>query len=271
MVLAALSTACRPPPQDSVFFQEETLLLGHRGGCAVAPENTMAAFRQVAEQGMGFELDIRLCASGELVVLHDPTVDRTTTGTGRVADLTLTQIQALDAGIRFHPSFAGERIPTLTEVLDAFGGQVPIDIEVKTARATDRPALADALARVLEVRPLQRHVLVSSFDSPFLVAFQARTSAYPRSLILGRSSESGYTWYPKLWLRRFFFGQEAVPDVLKLDAALLTPRRVARLKGQGYRVFAWTVNTPEQARQLQELGVNGLISDQPQGIREALR
>ena len=94
------------------------LLCGHRGARAHAPENTMAGFALAAEMGADLiELDVRLTRDGALAVIHDATVNRTTNGTGRVADLTWDEVQALDAGIRFSAAFAGQRVPSLGEVL----------------------------------------------------------------------------------------------------------------------------------------------------------
>lgn len=92
--------------------------VAHRGLASAAPENTRAAFQSCLALRLGFELDVRRARSGELVVVHDETVNRTTDGEGRVADLSLSQLQALDAGRWFHPDFAGERIPTLEQVFD---------------------------------------------------------------------------------------------------------------------------------------------------------
>jgi glycerophosphoryl diester phosphodiesterase len=92
-------------------------LLGHRGALTYAPENTLAAFELCVRVGAGIELDLRQTLDGQLVVLHDDTVDRTTDGTGRVADLNLAQIRSMDAGSWFHPDFRGERVPTFEEVL----------------------------------------------------------------------------------------------------------------------------------------------------------
>ena len=108
------------------------LIMGHRGAMGHAPENTMASFRKAVELGVeAIELDVHLSSDGKLVVIHDETLDRTTDGQGPVVAKTLTELKALDAGSWYKPEFAGERIPTLEEVLDWARDRVPVVIEVK--------------------------------------------------------------------------------------------------------------------------------------------
>ena len=107
-------------------------IFGHRGVAARAPENTLAGLRLAFDEGAhGVEFDVRATHDDALVLLHDATVDRTTSGRGILRDLTLEQVRALDAGASFAPQFQGERIPTLDEVLDEFLGRIALDIEVK--------------------------------------------------------------------------------------------------------------------------------------------
>src|SRR4051794_15279621 len=107
-------------------------MLAHRGASAYAPENTFAAFdRAVALRTDGIETDVRASKDGALVLVHDERVDRTTDGEGRVHDLTLAELQLLDAGVPFNPRFAGERIPTVDALLDRHGGRLALCLEVK--------------------------------------------------------------------------------------------------------------------------------------------
>src|SRR3989449_9458057 len=110
------------------------LVIAHRGASAAAPENTLAAFRLAADLGAdGIELDVRGTADGQLVVLHDASVNRTTDGAGRVAALTLDQLRRVDAGKKFGPSFRGERIPLLSQVFEVVAGRLLVDVEIKAA------------------------------------------------------------------------------------------------------------------------------------------
>ncbi len=124
------------------------LLCAHRGARVHAPENTMAGFDLAAGQGADLiELDVRLTSDGALAIIHDSTVDRTTNGSGRVADLTWDELQALDAGIRFSEAFAGQRVPSLQEVLDWARGRVYLAVEVKVPA----PVPPEVLTRIAEV------------------------------------------------------------------------------------------------------------------------
>jgi glycerophosphoryl diester phosphodiesterase len=121
------------------------LLCGHRGARVHAPENTMAGFEMAATMGADLiELDVRLTSDGALAIIHDSMVDRTTNGSGRVADLTWNELQALDAGIRFGQAFAGQRVPNLQEVLAWARGRVYLAVEVKVPA----PVAPDVLTRI---------------------------------------------------------------------------------------------------------------------------
>ncbi len=109
-----------------------TWAIAHRGASDKYPENTLIAFERALElQAEAVECDVHLSADGEVVVIHDPTVDRTTDGRGEVAAMTLEELRRLDAGVRKHPRFAGQRIPTLSEVLEVVRGRAQVFIELK--------------------------------------------------------------------------------------------------------------------------------------------
>src|SRR4030042_5766395 len=108
-------------------------IFAHRGSSVHAPENTLAAFKLAIDQHAdGIELDTKLSADGQVVVMHDDTVDRTTNGTGRIKSLTLHELKRLDAGSKFDPSFHAERIPTLAEVFETVGGKIFINVALAT-------------------------------------------------------------------------------------------------------------------------------------------
>ena len=146
------------------------LVVGHRGSSGTAPENTIASFRQAIDAGADMiELDIRMTKDYHFVVIHDRTVDRTTTGHGAVSAKTLQEIRLLDAGGWFSPRFRGEQIPTLREVMDLLPEHVGLNIEVKTD-GDPRPgrALEESLVLILREGRMNGPCLVSSFDHPHL-------------------------------------------------------------------------------------------------------
>lgn len=143
-------------------------IVGHRGACECAPENTMASFREGLAQGADLiELDVQMSADGQLVVMHDQTLERTTNGRGLVIDTPLAEIQTLDAGSWFSPKFAGERVPTLEKVLSWIRGKAGLVIEIKNG-----PVFYEGIEQKI-VEALQRYnmldqVAIISYDHPCL-------------------------------------------------------------------------------------------------------
>lgn len=247
------------------------LLIAHRGGAGLAPENTMAAFESaVGEWAVDMvELDVRATADGECVVIHDPTVDRTTDGTGPVAQLTLAELRQLDAGYRFTPDdgrtfpFRGQgvRIPTFEEVLRALPG-LRITVEVKIGTA--QPGLFAAITRH---RAQDRVIAAGMYDAD-RTAFRS----YPGAL--SASSEQ---------LRRFFIAHRLYlasltrlpADVVQMceeweGRRLLTARLVRDLHRQGAHVHVWTVNDEADMERLLDWRVDGVMSDFPDRLARVL-
>ena len=140
-------------------------LVGHRGACDVAPENTLASFAQALADGADMvEMDLRLSADGAVVVFHDERLDRTTDGLGEVASLTLAELRRLDAGSWFAPRFAGERIPTLAEVFDWAQGRIALLLELKYPRYTFSPALGEAVAALVRQHRAEEHIAFISYN-----------------------------------------------------------------------------------------------------------
>lgn len=245
------------------------VVLAHRGYSARAPENTLAAFQKAVDLGVGFELDVTLCATGEVVVLHDDLVDRTTDGHGEVARLTLDELRALDAGAWFDPAFAGERIPTLDEVLERFGGRVLIDIELKPIG--HRAQLADAVATLLEQHGVAQAVVVTSFDPLLLEALKRRNAQIPRGQITATFEGSDTVrGLKRAALRYMWLNGRSAPSVIAVEQGRATLRFVRRQHRKGRKVWAWTVNDPARMRELARAGVDALLSDDPALALETL-
>lgn len=239
-------------------------ILGHRGASAYAPENTLAAFREAITLGAdGFELDVTLSADGEVVVIHDDTLNRTTTGSGRVDALPLAQLKRLDAGQWFSPVWAGERIPTLGEVFASFATVTPrpfINVELKRDQTPAR-GLAAAVVALVHAHQWQSHVLLSSFDLSNLQRLQALDAMLPLGAL--------YTWP---WQGRRL--HRALPT-LKVQAhhpqyRLLSAQEMQWFHAHGYQVNTWTVNEETALRRLITAGVDGLITDMPDVARRVL-
>lgn len=249
-------------------------VVAHRGGRVWAPENTLAAFRKSVELGAdGIELDIHRCKSGELIVIHDETVDRTTDGTGYIKDMTLAQIKQLSAGARWAPAsqlrkltngitysseFKNEKLPLLTEVFDLVKGRLVINIEIKNA-PIDYPGIEDDLIALLKKYPHPDKIMVSSFDHEVIHRFHEKAPQYHCAILSDciLSDVGGYAksvgadnWNPG-------FGD------FRGDAA-------KRAHDAGLKVNVWTVNSPEDWKSAIAMPVDGIITDDPQGLKKFL-
>jgi len=229
------------------------LLFAHRGVSSVAPENTRAAFALARGLGVpGVELDVHLCASGELVVTHDYSTKRVT-GTELEIEATPWEcLRDLDAGSWKGPAYKGEGFPLLADLLEEFGKDLYWDIEIKSRDTADR-GLEAALARLLANPRLAGRIAVSSFN-PFAVRrFKALSPDIPTAIIWCRAKDQ--PWY----LRRGQGRWIAHTDYLKPDKALV---KTTPLPG-GRERAAWTVDDPAEARRLLSLGCSGIISNRP--------
>lgn len=239
-------------------------VFGHRGLSSRFPENTLAAFDACVEAGVGIELDVGTSRDGHLVVLHDETLDRTTDGSGELAAHTLPELRGLDAGGWFGPSFAGERLPTLDEVLARCAGRVPLDVELKTD--PDPMPLARRLVGALRRYDAVERVFVTSFD-PFVLAAVAEVEpAILRGQVVGTFEGSRLPRWQRAALRRMWFNPVSRPDVIVAESALVTPAFVAACGRRGWPVLAWTVNDRPTADRLRAAGVVGLITDDPDAV-----
>ncbi len=265
MIPAGPSVTARNPLLDP----SRRLLVAHRGASADAPENTLEAFALAVEQGAdAFELDVHLSGDGVPVVIHDPTLARTTDRGGQVRVLPLAEIQAADAGAGFtgpggERRWAGRgvRVPALTEVLRAFPA-LPVLIEIKVAEAQE------AVATVLEREGATGRCVVASFRSRALRAFA-------RAPFLRGASRRDIL---ALYLRaRLGLGAGAaaclcyaVPDYWKDRLEIPTDGVVSAARAAGRPVHVWTVDDPDRAATLWARGVSGIITNRPGRIRQAM-
>lgn len=239
--------------------KQKPMVIAHRGGKVWAPENTMAAFKKSVALGVdGIELDIHKCKSGELVVIHDETINRTTDGTGLVKDFTYEQLQTYSAGRWFHRKFKSEKIPLLTDVLALVNGKAHIFIEVKNA-PIKYAGLDDDLIKLLKSYKHRHKITVISFDHEFLKQFHKKAPQYKIAFLdlaivsdIGKyaSSIGASAWNPG-------FGE------IRADA-------VDRAHKAGLKVNPWTVNGKKLWKRALSMGVDGIITDDPEGLTKVL-
>lgn len=237
---------------------DRPLVIGHRGASAHAPENTLAAIRLAMEQGAdGVEFDVKRCKTGEVVLMHDATVDRTTDGRGGVHELTLDQLQQLDAG-------SGERAPLLDEVVElttASPRPFLLNIEV-TNYTTPRDGLEQLVVDVVKRHACGERVLFSSFNPLSVKRLAWLAPDVPRGILYSKDMP--------IHLRRVWLAPFAPHEFRHPDHSYITPEYVQKLKEQGKRVNTWTVNDKADIARVAQAGVAGIIGDSPATMRDVL-
>jgi glycerophosphoryl diester phosphodiesterase len=240
----------------------QPIIFAHRGASAHAPENTLASFKLALTQGAdALELDARLSADGYVVICHDPTLHRTTNGTGEISKKTLAELRELDAGCSFSDKFAGEKIPLLEEVFETFGKKIFINIELKNYTAPYDQLVEKVCALVIK-HGLEDWVLFSSFLAHNLKKAFRILPKVPRGLL----AKDGWMG---AWARSFgfTFGEYAALHPHITDVSMQEIHRVHKLKR---RVHVWTVNKTEDIKRLNDWGVDGIYTDDPQSALQAL-
>ena len=235
------------------------LVIAHRGASGYAPENTLSAFRKALAMGATFiETDLQLSRDARFVAIHDSTVDRTTNGKGAVHELTLGELQRLDAGAWFGSEFAGERIPTLEEVLQfAKKHDVVFYLELKPGGSWGgEHALIGALR---EAREIARTVVIS-FDASILEAVRRIEPTVMTGLLFDGQIEDPLERAVEIGARQ---------AVVRGD--LVTPWMISQARKRDLQVVCWTVNHPAHMRLLMEAGVSGIMSDYPDRVLAAIK
>ena len=247
---------------NSIWFRNAPLVIAHRGASVYAPENTIAAFRQAAEFGAdAVELDAKLTSDGQVVVHHDRTLDRTTTGTGPLKARTLEELQHLDAGSHFSLSYAGERIPTLTEVFRAVADRLLINIELSNY-ASPFDLLPEIVVKLVQGFGLEKRVLLSSFNPIGLMKARKLAPEIPLGLLVAATE-------PR-W-QRAFFNLITPREAIHPSMALVSEGMIEGQHRKGCWVNVWTVNELEDIQRLVHLGVEGVITDVPDLAREVVQ
>jgi glycerophosphoryl diester phosphodiesterase len=215
------------------------IIFGHRGapGYPRKAENTIGSFTKALQAGAtGLEFDVRRCGDGQIIVIHDDTIDRTTNGRGRVAQLTYEELRRFDAG-------SGEPIPLLSTVLDQFGGKCLLNIELKDS------GIAADVKKLVSAKHLEQDVIVSSFDWPEL---QPLVPDIPVALLASK--------VPGLLAGAVEMGATAIhPRHDVVTRPLIDDAREINL-----RVHVWTVNDPSEFTRFRDLGVDGIFTDFPE-------
>ena len=261
------------------FENDRPLVIAHQGGEHLAPSNTIVAFQQAVDMGVDvLETDIHISKDGHLVAIHDPTVDRTTDGKGRVADMTLDELQQLDAGHYFvdlegNRSFQGQGvyIPTVEELFQQFG-HIRWEIEIKDDNPPERmKEIAEKLWLLIEKYKMEDKVLIASFDQKIIDTFNSFAKNRV-ALAGGRQEITKFVILHKLMARNAYFPKVDAFQIPRKNSGIdLTSKRLIRdANRNGVHLHYWTINEKEEMRRLLENGANGIITDRPDLLLELL-
>jgi glycerophosphoryl diester phosphodiesterase len=247
--------------RNSSWHINAPLVIAHRGASLQAPENTLSAFCLAADLGAdAIEMDAKLSADKCVVIHHDLTLERTTNGRGRVSTQRLDELKQLDAGIKFDISFSEERIPTLEEVIELVGDRLLFNIEL-TNYASPFDNLPEVVVDIIRKYGIQSKVLISSFNPIALIRTRMIEPDMTCGLLI-KSSE------PR-WIRGLFqrLGRY---EAIHPSYDLIDNEFMQQSIDSGKLVNAWTVNDREKIVELLELGVGGIITDDPGSVRDLI-
>jgi len=241
--------------------------VAHRGGAQLAPENTLAAFRNALTLHVNaIELDVHISRDGHLVVFHDDVVDKRTNGSGRLYDLDFAYLRSLDAAARFPNGWSvPQQIPTLREVLELAKGNTHVYIEVKQMKRnrtlTRYPNIAEMVFEEVRSTGMLDQVLVISFDWTLLATFKSLEPTLQTGVIVSEK-----VWNPRSRNALQHLIEQATQlkcDWINIDYKLFTPELLHLAHNHGFKLGLWTVNTETALLRFAAAGLDSLTSDRP--------
>jgi glycerophosphoryl diester phosphodiesterase len=269
----------KPIKQKSFFNHNRPLVIAHQGGELLAPSNTMAAFRNAADMGVDvLETDIHITKDGHLVTIHDPSVDRTTNGKGNVADLTLAELQSLDAGYYFKDlegkySFRGKGvyIPTVEEMFQTFN-DMKIEIEIKDDNPPDRiEEIASTLWNLIEKYQMEDKIMIGSFDQKILQTFEKYAKGRV-AISAGRQEVKNFVVFHKFFLRNLYVPKVDAFQIPVEDSGfdLTDQKLIDGAHRLGMEIHYWTIDDLKTMETLIDAGADGILTNRPDLLLELL-
>ncbi|MCO4755863.1 MAG: hypothetical protein KC478_15385 [Bacteriovoracaceae bacterium] len=253
----------------SIFMTDvstgEVLPIAHRGASAYAPENTLSSITKSIELGAKYvEIDVHMTKDGEVVAIHDTTIDRTSNGKGKVREYTLVELREFDFGLWFHADFKGEIIPTISDVLRAIGDEVVLIIEFKYG-GSKYPRIEEKV--VEDVLSLERknQVILKSFDSKILTKFK-NLAPEIESLYCTFGGNSFFTVDNSLRLRGIL--KESSFSYLQVHKYFLGKSLVEKAHNKGIKVIVWDVHDKPTMQKFKAMGVDFIETDNPDYVIE---
>jgi glycerophosphoryl diester phosphodiesterase len=230
----------------------QTLVMAHRGDSVDAPENTLPAFQAAIDHGAdAAEMDVQMTKDGTIVVLHDSSIDRTSTGSGNIWDVTYDEIKDLDNGSFFSPEFADTRIPTLDQVIKLCKGKLYLNIEIK--RTGHDEGIEQKVLDIIKDNHFQDQCDITSMDYDTLVNVRRLDSTvktvYTTTVAVGNVSDL------------------SAADAFSVETTFVTQSFVRSMRQNGKQLFVWTVNNEDEMERMIQLGVNAIITNDPVSCR----
>jgi len=244
-------------------------IIAHRGGAKLAPENTLAAFKNAINIGVDMiEIDVHLSKDSNIIVIHDNTLDRTTDGTGKIKNLSLAEIKSYDAGFWFSKDYENEKVPTLSEVLETINGKVILLIEIKDGDER-YPGLEKKIVEAVKKYDAVKWVIVQSFNKSSIIRIK---KIYPELVTFYLSGKTFEVLFSEIEEKMKL--NEKVKkqfDGIAAHHSVLDSEKVAILHKAGFNVFTYTVNEPKDMKKNIEIGVDGIITDSPDKLKALLQ
>ena len=226
--------------------------IAHRGASRIAPENTLAAFKEAINIGVdAVELDLQGTADGQVVVIHDASLDRTTDQSGQIKDTPLETIKQADAGTWFNPKFAGESVPTLAEALVSIADNAIALLEIKDVSITK------SVVRIVQNMDMVDQSIIISFHSSAIQIVRTLEPRLPTGYIIGSKENIQPI---QLCQQLGLLGS----SLLNVDHRLVTENFIYEIRRRGITLWCWTVDDIDRMRELQELGIQGITSNRPE-------
>jgi glycerophosphoryl diester phosphodiesterase len=247
-------------------LSKKPMVVAHRGFSGKAPENTMAAFSLALKAGVSMiELDVQLSKDNKVVVIHDPTVRRTTNGDGKVSDMTLNELKKLDAGSWFNVKYKNERIPTLEEALECIAPNAWVNLEIKSTRVIRKAdtKIADAAVAVVRNMGLLERVLFSSFNHKLMKYLKKHEP----------SAHTGVIFHPVVHFGRMpsALAKPAGAEVFVCSKREATKRRIADAAKNNIVIGVYGIENRMDIERMISLGIHVLVSDYPDMLIKELQ
>ena len=245
-------------------------IIAHRGASGACPENTLSAIKKAIDIGVdAIEIDIRLSSDGEVFVMHDAKVNRTTNSKGLLRKLNSEYLRNLDAGSWFDSQFKGERIPTLRQVIETCKGKTELLVEVKSAQRSRYPLMIDKIHLLLEQYQAFDFVKVQSFDSKILDLFHAKDQRFRISKLIvyniGLGDKTKF-YYDEKFRTGNLFSIDYLEGI-NTSQRYVNQRLIKRVHDANKEIYCWTANQHRTMKRLIRLGVDGIITNYPDKLK----